>query len=590
MTAKSDLPQFNKKDYWIALAVGICGLVMYVRTLAPDVLYGDSAEFQTLAYTLGTTHSTGYPIYLLLARLLGFLPIASPAWRVTLLSAVSAAVTLSTVFLLACYSTHSRVGAVLGSLALGLSYTFWSQAVIAEVYTPALAFLGVILLLLWYWHNDPSKRNRALLSAALLSGLGLGVHASIALLAPTAAGFVVGTLWLQHLRWPQWRRALLAALVGVTLGIGIFLLASLAIDINNPPSSFLQVAIYPSRSIWGLQVTDLDSPFERLWVTITGRQWQDAMFPQDVDTASEFFTYIGRLLSYEFSIPMLLCTLLGMIALLRVRPKLGMFWLATFAVTLFFILNYQPPDKYVFYLPTYLLVTVAIGCGAGFLLEWTHRYLLATRRHRYLAPLYLLAVALAVLMVVHPSIALRWQALRDGAATFVQEDYAYPIDDLEEPRRRASGKIENLPENAMVISDWRALYTMYYLAHVERMRPDITIMEASPYGGKGMVADTMIQVLEEALEEGRPVFADRVYENLRNHFRVLPALGGQWYRLSLSQLSEPQENGILIAWHMPPEPSPGQREKEQGSPCSCCVCASSRSVLPLYQKRQTKSG
>jgi hypothetical protein len=168
---------------------------MYARTLAPDVLYGDSAEFQTLAYTLGTTHSTGYPIYLLLARLLSFVPIASPAWRVSLLSAVSAAGTLGAVFLSARYLTRSRIGA-----ALGLSYTFWAQAVIAEVYTPALAFLSAILLLLWRWHNAPAQRNRALPFSALLGSLGLGVHASVASPAPAAILFVVGTLSTIHHR------------------------------------------------------------------------------------------------------------------------------------------------------------------------------------------------------------------------------------------------------------------------------------------------------------------------------------------------------------------------------------------------------
>src|SRR3989304_6236411 len=85
------LPRLDKLDYWIALALGILALAAYVRTLAPDILYGDSAEFQCLAYTLGITHSTGYPTYLFLGRLIGFLPISNPAWRIRLLSAVSAA-------------------------------------------------------------------------------------------------------------------------------------------------------------------------------------------------------------------------------------------------------------------------------------------------------------------------------------------------------------------------------------------------------------------------------------------------------------------------------------------------------------------
>jgi hypothetical protein len=291
--------------------------------------------------------------------------------------------------------------------------------------------------------------------------------------------------------------------------------------------------MYPSRSIWGLEVTDLDSPFERLWLTMTGRQWQDAMFPQDIDTVEEIFTYTDRLLSYEFSIPMLLCAVLGVAVTLCRKPKLGLFWLVAFTTILFFILNYQPPDKYVFYLPTYLLVAVAIGCGTGSLLEWAHRHLVAARKRRYFLLLYLLAAALLVLVIVRPSATMRWQALQDGAATFVQENYAYPIHDLKEPRRRAVSRIENLPENAVVISDWRALYTMYYLAHVERMRPDVTIMEASPYGGRGMVAASLIQALEEALQEERPVFTDSVYGNLSDHFRVAPALDGRWFRLSL---------------------------------------------------------
>ncbi|MGA9349400.1 MAG: DUF2723 domain-containing protein [Anaerolineae bacterium] len=533
-TIPHEAPEPNRTDFMIALAVGVCALAAYVRTLAPDVLYGDSAEFQTLAYTLGTTHSTGYPVYLLLGRLLGFLPIGSLAWRVNLLSAVGAATTVSSVFLLTRYLTRSRIGALLGSVALGLSYTFWSQAIIAEVYTPALAFLSAILLLLWRWHNAPAERNRALLFAALLAGLGLGVHAFVVLMAPTAVVFVILTLWLQRLRWPQWRRALLAALVGLILGVGAFLLASLALDLNNPPSSFVQVAIYPSRSLWGLEATDLDSPFKRLWLTMTGRQWQDAMFPGNLDIADEIVIYCDRLISDEFSSLMLLCAMLGVTVMLHTVPKLGVCWLVTFATILYFILHYQPPDKYIFYLPTSLLVAIATGCGAGSLLEWAYRHLVAVRKRRYLAPLYLLAVALLVLMVVRPFGAPRWQALRAGVATFVQEDYAYPLYNLEEPRRMLTWRLKSLPDNALLIVEWRALYTMYYLAHVEQLRPDITILEASPHGAEeGMVADTLIQELKGALREGRLVYAEGVYGNLRDHFRVQPALGGEWYRLSL---------------------------------------------------------
>ena len=188
----------DRRDYLVALVLTILGLAAYVRTLAPDILYGDSAEFQCLAYTLGITHSTGYPTYLFLGRLIGFLPVSNLAWRISLLSAVCAAITVGGVYLLARYFTRSRVGAALGSLALGISYTFWSQAVIAEVYTPGMAFLVGIMLLLFHWQMDPKNRSLSLLAAALLAGLSLGVHASVWLIAPPAVALVLWTLWKQR--------------------------------------------------------------------------------------------------------------------------------------------------------------------------------------------------------------------------------------------------------------------------------------------------------------------------------------------------------------------------------------------------------
>lgn len=94
MTSSDKVSYPDGRDYGLAVLIALLVLAIYVRTLAPDVLYSDSAEFQTLAYTLGTSHSTGYSVYLLLARVVGFLPLRSPAWRISLFSALCAAVTV----------------------------------------------------------------------------------------------------------------------------------------------------------------------------------------------------------------------------------------------------------------------------------------------------------------------------------------------------------------------------------------------------------------------------------------------------------------------------------------------------------------
>ena len=66
---------------------------------------------------------------------------------------------------------------------------------------------------------------------------------------------------------------------------------------------------------------------------------------------------------------------------------------------------------------------------------------------------------------------------------------------------------------------------------MERQRPDILIYEASPHGAEGKVATSLVALLEEHISQGRPVFVDRVYENLREYFRLIPSMGGKWYRL-----------------------------------------------------------
>ncbi|MBN1873130.1 MAG: DUF2723 domain-containing protein [Anaerolineae bacterium] len=521
----------NRKDYWIGLAVFIFSLALYTRTLAPDILYGDSAEFQTLAYTLGTTHSTGYPIYLLLARVVGLLPLRSPAWRVSFFSALCGAITVGNIALLIRYVTHSRVGMVLGSLSLAISYTFWSQAVIAEVYTPATAFITTITLLLWHWQQDPQRHTRALFAAAVLACLGLGIHASVGLLAPAAASFVILVLIVQ--RVTAWRRTLGTAAAGVAVGFSIYLIAFLLLELHNPPTSFMRAGIYPSRSIWGLSATDLDSPWERMWITVSGRQWQNVMFSKESTFLAAWNEYAGRVTHQEFSYPLAFGALAGLIVMARIAPASFAFCLTAFGSMLFFILNYNPGDKYIFYLPTYLFLAIALGVGIGQALEGL-QHQIRQEENSGSNVLYGLT-ALFLVFILLPSSVSRWQALRDGAATFVTEDYAYPIYNLDEPRLTSMLTLVQLPDNAVVIMRWRALYTIYYLAHVEGKKPGLTLIEATPYGSDGLVADTLITHLTGYLEEGRPVYTDDVFPNLRDHFRVMPAPRRRLYRLSLPE-------------------------------------------------------
>lgn len=530
MPSSNQTIALDRTDRFLALGLGLLALAVYVRTLAPGLLYGDSAEFQTLAYTLGMTHSTGYPIYLLLARGIGFLPLRSPAWRVNLVSALSAAVAIGCTYLLTRRLTRSRVGGLLAGLTLAVSYTFWTQAIIAEVYVPAIACYTLSLHLLWHWdaHRD---HPYALFAAALLMSAGFGLHASVVLLIPPAAIFILQRIWRHRSHGVPWQRELLLALGGGLLGAALFVGTFLLIDLNDPPSSFINTAIIPSRSIWGLTPRELQSPWRRLWITVTGLQWRDAMFPGGLTGARDMFLdYIARLPIEECSWVALICAGLGFVRALRTHPARGALLLGAFLFALVTVLNYKPTDWHLFFLPTYALIAVAAGIGAGAIVQAPSQWLAGSSRAVSTAAQGVLALLLTA-GIVGPFADTRWEAVQTGRASFSRERYVYPVESLDEPRQRATLRLALIPDDAMLLLDWRSLYALTYVAHVEGAKPNVTMLEASPHGSEGQLADSMILEIEEALGENRAVLTHQVYDQLRERFRVTPAPGGQMYRL-----------------------------------------------------------
>src|SRR5918998_1019117 len=119
-------------------AVAIFTGILYLGTLAPTVLpYGtpdtlDSPMLQAEVTVLGVGHPTGYPTYMMLTHLFTYLPFGDPAYRVNLASTIYGVAAVFLVYLAGLRLGGKLVAAAAGTLAFGLSGTFWSQAVIAE--------------------------------------------------------------------------------------------------------------------------------------------------------------------------------------------------------------------------------------------------------------------------------------------------------------------------------------------------------------------------------------------------------------------------------------------------------------------------
>ena len=498
---------------------------------------GTARNFRLWRLRLAWRTRAGTRSYLLLAKVFTWLPWQNIAWRVNLLSAVMGALALVGVFCMIRRLGGSLSGAILGAIMVGIGRTFWSQTVMAEVYTLAAATEVGVLLLLFAWQNDPShwlRWLRWLFLAAFLVGLSL--HITVVVMAPAMVVFVCWRLWTEHQPARQWRRTLGAGLAGALAGAAVFLLATLALVWHNPPTSHVQVTLMPSRSAWALEAADLDSPIEQLTAIVSGAQWQQALFSGKLAfILAELRFYAKWLLNYDLAVWAIPLALLGWAVMLRRRRDWGA-WLALYGATLLFLIaNYMGPGKYVFFISTSLLIGIAAGVGISWLVSLGQAALRA--QPRWLAwTAQALGIALLAWALVSPFGAERWQALQAGAATFVTgEEDTYPAHDLGEPRRLAVQRLEQVEAEAILLMDWKMLYPTYFVAQVEGLRPDVRILENIPGEHEGTLAESLVQEITQALERGQPVYSDRAYPKLEAIFRFTALEGGMLVRVELAE-------------------------------------------------------
>jgi len=184
---------------WPPVIVFAILLTVYVVTLAPGLVGGDTPELATSAHVLGIPHQPGYPLYVLVGRLASLIPIAEVAWRVNLLSAIGGAAAGAA---LCAFLLGSGVGglvAVLLSIAAGLSLTTWSQSIAAEVYTLGLALALWALVFFDRWRCGGNVR--CLWAAAYVGGLAVGHQPLTLLLLSGVAISLVRALRRRRLGW-----------------------------------------------------------------------------------------------------------------------------------------------------------------------------------------------------------------------------------------------------------------------------------------------------------------------------------------------------------------------------------------------------
>lgn len=448
--------------------VALVSFIFYLRTLAPTVLhyapqaFPDSVLLQVKAYVLSIPNPTGYPTYILLAHLFTHLPFGDPAYRVNLASAVFAALAVFVLF----WVCRSLVGwtlpAALAALAFGLSQTFWSQAVIAEVYTLNALFIGLVLLSLLVWRER--RRDLYLLLTAFLLGLAMTHHMTSGLLLPAAGIFV----------WMVDRSRFLEK--GLVLrGAGLFLLA-------------LTPYIYlPLRAAMDPPLNETDpSTFGNFLTLVTGANFESRMLAfGPLELPRRLMMYV-ELLVQQFNPLFLLVAAVGA-GYLAARDLPAMALLGfLYAGWLFYALEYRIADIHPYFIPTYLLLAVFMSAGALALMggvSWlAGRYNARAERPVFYSSAGVLLAAVFV----------------GVAGTYAQVDRS---DDL-----RGRQTIEVVEEEAQPGSTvLHSGSSLWYLREVEQSRPDLGLIDPFEPGEWVPSTDLWAEEADRYLEEG-PVY------------------------------------------------------------------------------------
>ncbi len=456
-------------DLFLALLCFAAGLALYVFTLAPGLLRDDSAEFQTLASTLGMTHPTGYPVYILLAKGFTLLaPLRDIAYRVNLLSAVFGGLCLALVYLAGRILLGWRLPGFFGALALGLDPVFWSQAIIAELYTAAAACLAAELALIFTWRL--SDRSGYLFAAGLLGGLSLGIHNTVALAAPA----ILIYLFMTARSWRNWLAASLGAGLGVALALGAFLF----LDALNVPSSYFNSVARPSLSVWGLTSLEFASPYQRLSFLYTADQFRRFMLDFAIFQKLAGM-YFGGMQWTTYALAGL-----GLLRLIWKNWKEALLVVIAYATMLVFVLTYSIPDIYVFFIPTLIPLVVLVISGLAGLMDAV-RWLLSKAHSgswsRWTTNLAALVLAIYLLSPALPDVQ---DSLQEGYPVFLSayglDQMVFPARTPDAPHMQAKAIVDGIEDNAIVFTNWDLLYSLYYVAHVEEGRTGMAFHETFP--------------------------------------------------------------------------------------------------------------
>jgi tetratricopeptide (TPR) repeat protein len=434
----------------------LAAFLIYLATLSPSVYFGDCGELISMSYTLGIPHPTGFPIYILLGKIFSFLPLANTAFRFNIMSALFAALVPVALFFIFHIFVRNEENKTLrlylpfAAAALFIfSYTLWSQAVIARIYTLNALFCALALLCFLYY-MEIAPDNRALYLLAFLTGFGSGLHLTAVMFA--------GILWiyLAIKEFSAVKKIVFPLLALAMIGASIHL-----------------YTVIRSRAELVLKWQKLGTLAD-FFSFITQQQYKRKMFTRTAQGYSHFFWFIKDVIIREFSGAGFFAALFAVVLAMMNRFKYIWLFMVLFLSNILLMAAYGTYTdlKLAF---RYLIPSYIIACFFIFLLG---SYILRGIKKPGTAA----ATAAVLFAAIFLSCIIKNYYENDRSNNFIA--YNYPHDLL-----------SYLPQKSYVFTSGdNQIYTMAYDKFVEGRYSDIVIEDQ---------ADTIFKDIDGLAQESR---------------------------------------------------------------------------------------
>jgi hypothetical protein len=260
--------------------------------MARSLSFWDAGEYITCSSILGVPHPPGNPFYILLGRFFSIFSANIPhAIVINFLSSLfSAFAVMFTYFFTVKFITMwikpkdaylSYIGGFLAAFYTAFSFTFWNNAIEAEVYS-GLAFtinLIVWLTMIWVEKSEDLSHQNLLLLIVYIFFLGFGIHQTSLQIAPAVLFIAVYPMLKSSIRTSTFWKRVVVYILGLFAIYMIFLNIGKSMHIPDLPKimfavGFLGILVYHLRG------------------QVSTKVWLFALFLIGVAVSTHLFLYI----------------------------------------------------------------------------------------------------------------------------------------------------------------------------------------------------------------------------------------------------------------------------------------------------------